>query len=186
MTGILLIDKPAGPTSHDVVARIRRAIGERRVGHTGTLDPSATGLLPLVVGTATRLAALLTGRDKTYEAVVRLGFSTDTDDAEGEPIGPRADVLPHEDAIETALARFRGEFSQTPPRHSAKKIQGQKAYALARRDVAVELAPVTVTVHRLERTRLDDDRLHLEVTATAGFYVRALARDLGAALGCGA
>ena len=186
MNGVLLIDKPAGPTSHDVVARVRRASGERRIGHTGTLDPGATGLLPLVVGSATRLASLLTGRDKTYEAVVRLGFATDTDDADGEPMEPRSEGLPGDGAIEEALNGFRGTFDQIPPRHSAKKIRGEKAYDLARRDVAVELAPVAVTVRHLTRTPAEGDQLHLVVTATAGFYVRALARDLGAVLGCGA
>lgn len=185
MTGVLLIDKPTGPTSHDVVARIRRTSGERSVGHTGTLDPRATGLLPLVLGSATRLAALLTGGDKTYEAAIRLGVATDTDDADGKPTGPRAGTLPDRAHVERALEQFRGTFEQTPPAHSAKKVGGRKAYDLARRDRPIELKPVTVTVRALELVEVDGDLVRLRVTATSGFYVRALARDLGAALGCG-
>jgi tRNA pseudouridine55 synthase len=186
LDGVLLIDKPAGPTSHDVVARIRAVTGERRVGHTGTLDPLATGLLPLVLGRATRLSAHLTGGAKTYEATVRLGFGTDTDDAQGAPLGPAAARVPGDAAIDAALARFRGTFAQVPPSHSAKKIGGHRAYDLARQDAAPVLAPVTVTVTHLERTGREAGLLRLTVTATAGFYVRALARDLGRDLGCGA
>ena len=188
MTGVLLIDKPAGPTSHDVVARIRRATRERGIGHTGTLDPRASGLLPLVLGKATRLASLLTGSDKTYDATVCLGVSTDTDDADGTPLGAPATTLPDEAAIDAALASFRGEIAQVPPAHSAKRIRGEKAYELARRAEPVVLAPVTVTVRSLERLGVRDplSRLELRVTASAGFYVRALARDLGTKLGCGA
>jgi tRNA pseudouridine55 synthase len=186
MDGVLLIDKPAGPTSHDVVARIRRATGERSIGHTGTLDPRATGLLPLVLGRATRLASLLTGADKTYEATIFLGFATDTDDAEGTPTASPVTIDVDDDAIDRALDRFRGSFEQRPPAHSAKKIGGRKAYDLARRAKPVSLTPVPVTVHRLERIGRDGPLLHVSVTATSGFYVRALARDLGEALGCGA
>jgi tRNA pseudouridine55 synthase len=133
MDGILLIDKPAGPTSHDVVARLRRVTGERSIGHTGTLDPRATGLLPLVLGRATRLASLLTGADKTYEATIRLGVATDTDDADGAPFGEPQPVAADDAAIDRALERFRGSFDQRPPSHSAKKVGGRKAYDLARR-----------------------------------------------------
>jgi tRNA pseudouridine55 synthase len=192
MTGVLLIDKPAGPTSHDVVARLRRSSGEKRIGHTGTLDPRATGLLPLVLGQATRLASLLTGGDKTYEATIRLGFATDTDDADGTPIGRKsarpadaAAALPSPDRIASALEAFRGSFDQRPPAHSAKKVGGERAYALARRDRPADLTPVPVTVHELELRAVAGDLVEVRVTATAGFYVRALARDLGAALGCG-
>ncbi len=186
MTGVLLIDKPAGLTSHDVVARIRRSTGERSIGHTGTLDPRATGLLPLVLGRATRLAALMSGSDKTYEAVIRLGFATDTDDADGPAIGPVSTDLPADAAIDAALDRFRGTFQQIPPRHSAKKIAGRKAYEMARREEPVPLVPVTVTVSALERLGREGDLVPIRVTAASGFYVRALARDLGEALGCGA
>lgn len=186
MDGVLLIDKPAGPTSHDVVARIRRSTGERRIGHTGTLDPRATGLLPLVLGRATRLASWLTGGDKTYEATITLGVATETDDTAGDPIGAPAATLPDDAAVRAALGTMVGTFAQLPPRHSAKKIAGQRAYALARRDRPVELAPVDVTVRALDWIGRAGPDVHVRVTATAGFYVRALARDLGAALGCGA
>jgi tRNA pseudouridine55 synthase len=186
MDGVLLIDKPSGPTSHDVVARLRRTSGERSIGHTGTLDPRATGLLPLVLGRATRLASLLTGADKTYEAAIRLGVATDTDDADGQPLGEPATALPDAAAIDAALDRFRGAFDQTPPSHSAKKVGGRKAYELARRAAPVELRPVRVTVRALDCTGREGDLVHVRVTATSGFYVRALARDLGRQLGCGA
>jgi tRNA pseudouridine55 synthase len=186
LSGVLLIDKPSGPTSHDVVARIRRTSGERSVGHTGTLDPLATGLLPLVMGKATRLASFLSGHAKTYEAGIRLGVATDTDDAEGDAIGERATALPDDDAVDRALAAFRGTFEQLPPAHSAKKVDGKRAYDLARQQKVVELAPVTVTVQALEQVGRNGDLLHVTVQAGAGFYVRALARDLGRALGCGA
>jgi len=133
MDGLLVVDKPAGPTSHDVVARVRRALRERRVGHTGTLDPAATGVLPLVVGRATRLAQFLSGSDKAYEAVIRFGFSTDTGDAQGRALGvQRAIDCPSRDAIEAALDAFRGEFLQQPPAFSAKKIDGKRSHKLAR------------------------------------------------------
>jgi tRNA pseudouridine55 synthase len=185
MDGVLLIDKPSGPTSHDVVARLRSVCGERSVGHTGTLDPRATGLLPIVFGKATRIASVLTGGDKTYEATIHFGVTTDTDDADGRIIGTSAS-LPGEMAIDAALEAFRGTFDQTPPAHSAKKIGGHKAYDLARRDEAVELKPVSVTVKSLERTAFEAGMTTLRVTVSSGFYVRALARDLGEALGCGA
>jgi len=185
LDGILLIDKPSGPTSHDVVARIRSVTKERSVGHTGTLDPRATGLLPLVLGRATRLASVLTGGDKTYEASIRLGSCTATDDADGAETERFNGVLPDETQVDDALASFRGTFDQTPPAHSAKKIRGEKAYDLARRDVSVELKPVSVTVRRLERRAYAGGVVWLEVSATSGFYVRALARDLGRTLGCG-
>jgi tRNA pseudouridine55 synthase len=183
--GVLLIDKPAGPTSHDVVARLRGTSRERSMGHTGTLDPRATGLLPLVCGRATRLASLLSGEDKVYEATIRLGWATDTDDADGEPLGPPSDVSPTAADVERVAAEFRGTFNQKPPTHSAKRLGGHKAYALARSAAPVELRAVPVTVKALAITGRDGADLQLRVTASAGFYVRALARDLGARLGCG-
>jgi len=186
MDGVLLIDKPSGPTSHDVVVRLRQTTGEKSIGHTGTLDPRATGLLPLVLGRATRLASYLTGGDKTYEATLRFGFATDTDDADGRPLGEPAADLPADAAIDEELQAFLGPIDQTPPLHSAKKIGGRKAYDLARNDEPVQLKPVTVTVRSIERLRREGDRVDIRVTASAGFYVRALARDLGARLGCGA
>lgn len=186
MNGVLLIDKPSGPTSHDVVARMRRATGERAIGHTGTLDPRATGLLPLVLGRATRLASLLSAGDKTYEATMCLGFATDTDDADGQPLGEPVRTPPALDAIERALNQFRGTFDQIPPQHSAKKISGRKAYELARRAEPVALIPVPVRVSELELLGLDGVYVRVRVSAGSGFYVRALARDLGTVLGCGA
>jgi tRNA pseudouridine55 synthase len=185
VNGLLLVDKPAGPTSHDVVARLRRSSRERTIGHTGTLDPRATGLLPLLFGGATRLASLLLGGDKTYEAVIRLGLATSTDDDDGQPIGEPAAVVPDDAAIRDALDVFRGTFEQVPPRHSAKRVGGERAYDLARRDVPVDLKPVTVTVHELEWRGRVGDAVSVRVKASSGFYVRALARDLGRRLGCG-
>ena len=186
MTGVLLIDKPSGITSHDVVARMRRVLQERSIGHTGTLDPMATGLLVLVVGKATRLASLLSGGDKTYDATVRLGVATTTDDAEGEAIGDIAADLPDDDAVRAALDMFRGTFSQLPPPYSAKKVDGVRAYRLVRQDKPVNLSPVDVTVRELAWLGRDGADVSVRVQATAGFYVRALARDIGARLGCGA
>jgi len=189
MDGVLLVDKPSGPTSHDVVARLRSVTGERSVGHTGTLDPLASGLLPLVLGKATRLSPFLTGGDKSYEATIRLGVFTDTDDAQGRPLEASADAgatRPDDGALAAALEAFRGTFLQVPPRHSAKKVGGKKAYDMARQDRPLELEPVSVTVRSLDLVARDGDDVRIVVTATSGFYVRALARDLGQALGCGA
>ena len=195
LNGILLIDKPSGPTSHDVVARLRQVTRERSIGHAGTLDPRATGLLVMLLGKATRLATLLSGHDKTYEAVVRLGWSTTTDDAAGEPIGaagfdsaqPKegAPCIPDE-ALQEALTHFQGTFEQMPPQHSAKKVDGHKAYDLARRDQRVALKTATVTMRSLELIERTGDLVRLNMTVSAGFYVRSLARDLGDRLGCGA
>lgn len=182
--GVLVVDKPLGPTSHDVVARARRALGTPRVGHTGTLDPQATGVLPLVVGKATRLAQFLTSSVKAYEARVAFGRSTDTYDAAGA-VTEDTGRQPDPDAVEAALGSFRGAFLQAPPAYSAKKVDGERAYARARRDEAVTLLPVTVTVERLELTRWDGPVACLTVSASAGFYVRSLAHDLGAVLGTG-
>ena len=192
MDGLLVVDKPAGPTSHDVVARVRRVTGERRVGHTGTLDPAASGVLPLVLGRATRLARFLSRSDKTYEAVIELGVDTDTHDAEGRAIGAaHAGPLPGRDAIDRALDAFRGTFMQTPPVFSAKKIAGVRSYARARagsgpgpRQPALTAVPVVVS--DLELLAGEGTRIDLRVTCSAGFYVRALAHDLGRVLGVGA
>ncbi len=194
MNGVLVIDKPSGPTSHDVVARVRRALGEKRIGHTGTLDPLATGVLVLVVGRATRLAQFLAADEKEYAATVRLGIATPTYDAEGlgescpSQDAARADVplMPDAAAVESALAHFRGTFFQTPPAYSAKKIAGVRAYEHARKQRVVELTPVEVTVSALEVARFDAGRLELRLVCSSGFYVRTLAHDLGQWLGCGA
>ncbi len=185
MDGVLLVDKPAGPTSHDVVRQVRRSSGESRIGHTGTLDPLATGLLPLVLGRATRLASRLTAHRKTYEATIRLGVATETDDAEGAPTGAPVPVAADETTIRSALESFTGAIDQVPPRHSAKKIAGERAYDIARRDEAVALSPVSVTVFSLDYLGRTDDQVRVRVTASSGFYVRSLARDVGIALGCG-
>ena len=186
-TASLVIDKPAGPTSHDVVARVRRALGTSRIGHTGTLDPLATGVLPLVVGRATRLASLFSGAEKEYDAGVRLGLATDTYDAAhlSGPV-PDAPAGIGADAIEAALEAFRGTYSQAPPAYSAKKINGVAAYKLARRNEPVQPRAVTVTVHRLTLLSYANGLAQLRVHCSAGFYVRSLAHDLGARLGCGA
>lgn len=186
MDGILLLDKPSGPTSHAVVMRLRQTSGERSIGHTGTLDPLASGLLLLVLGRATRLAPFLACDDKTYEATIHLGQATDTDDAHGRPLGAQASSLPTDDEIDRAMSPFRGAFEQLPPAHSAKKIGGEKAYELARRNIDVELKPAVVTVHSLERLSRDRQELCVRVQSSSGFYVRSLARDLGRQLGCGA
>jgi tRNA pseudouridine55 synthase len=191
MDGLLVIDKPPGPTSHDVVARMRRVLGERRIGHTGTLDPAASGVLPLVLGRATRLARFLSAGHKRYEAVVRFGVATDTYDGEGTPVGTvRTGMTPAREALEAALDAFRGTFLQQPPPYSAKKIAGRRSYEMARAvypldDAPALPAPVTVTVHRLEITRIEDDDVTLDVECSAGFYVRALANDLGRLAGVG-
>src|SRR5262245_24018300 len=162
MDGLLIVNKPAGPTSHDVVARLRRVLGERRIGHTGTLDPLATGVLPLVVGRATRLARFMAAGEKTYEAIVQLGWSTDSGDAAGTIIGERHDgPMPSRDAIESALEGFRGTFLQRPPAFSAKKLSGQRSYRLARAGSPTAPAAVSVTTHVLDLVSIDDDRVTL-------------------------
>ena len=187
MNGVLVVDKPAGPTSHDVVARVRRALRTKRIGHTGTLDPLATGVLPLVIGRATRLASLLSGADKEYDAGVRLGLATETYDAAdrlGPPPDPPRDI--DFERIDGALAEFRGTFEQAPPAYSAKKIDGVAAYKLARRHTPVQPRSVRVTVAHLALHSYDRGLARLRVRASAGFYVRSLAHDLGQRLGCGA
>ena len=184
--GGLVVDKPSGLTSHDVVAVARRALGQARVGHTGTLDPMATGVLVLLLGRATRLAQFLTGAPKTYRAVVRFGFATDTYDAEGEPAGPARQVAVDAAALEAALDGFRGRYAQVPPPVSAKKVGGRRAYALARAGTSAVLAPVQVEVFDLRLVEAAGDRATLRLTCSAGFYVRALAHALGERLGTGA
>ncbi len=187
MNGVLVVDKPAGPTSHDVVSRVRRALRTKRIGHTGTLDPLATGVLPLVIGRATRLASLLSGADKEYDAGVRLGLATETYDA-ADRVGPPPAPPPGIDfeRVDVALAEFRGTFDQAPPAYSAKKIDGIAAYKLARRHTPVQPRSVQVTVAHLALHSYDGGLARLRVRASAGFYVRSLAHDLGERLGCGA
>lgn len=187
---MLVVDKPEGPTSHDVVARVRRLTGCRRVGHTGTLDPMATGVLPIVLGRATRLARFYTASPKTYLADIRLGSATTTYDRLGTPLDPapgsRGTRAIDRAALERALGPFQGTFEQTPPAFSAKKVAGRRAHALARRDRPVALTPVRVTVEDLAIESLAGDLVRLRLRTSAGFYVRSLAHDLGSALGCGA
>ena len=183
--GVLVVHKAPGPTSHDVVATARRAVGFGKVGHTGTLDPNAAGVLPLVVGRATRLAQHLTSTAKEYEATIRFGVETDTYDSTGQVRG-QTGALPTRAALEEALQRFRGAFEQTPPAYSAKSVDGHRAYDLARRSKAVQLAAVPVVAHELELRSFDPPCARVRLVCSAGFYVRSLAHDLGQALGTGA
>jgi tRNA pseudouridine55 synthase len=181
------VDKPAGPTSHDVVDRARRALGERSIGHTGTLDPFASGLLVLLTGKGTRVARFLDGLAKTYLASARLGQRTTTDDCTGEPVGePFTGSLPGRDAVAAALAGFAGRQEQVPPAYSARRQDGERAYAKARRGETVTLPASSVTVHAAELLDLRDGVATFRVTVSTGTYVRALARDLGERLGVGA
>ena len=187
MNGVLPVDKPAGPTSHDVVAAARRALDTRRIGHTGTLDPFATGLLLLCVGPSTKLAQYISGLDKVYEAVARLGTATDTLDATGEVVAETdAWASLDEAAVRAAFERQQGTVRQTPPAYSAKRVGGRKAYELARSGQAVELAPVEVTIHALEVESVDGADVHFRMRCSSGTYVRAVARDAGETLGVGA
>lgn len=184
--GILLIDKPQGWTSHDVVARARGICRQRRIGHTGTLDPMATGLLVLCLGRATRLVEYMTAHDKEYVGEMLLGAETDTDDAEGT-ITARAPVPPLTGAdLERVAAEFRGVIQQVPPAYSAVKVDGQRAYAVARKGGDLELRPRPVRIDHFELQQVAPDRLGFRVACGAGTYVRSLARDLGRRLGCGA
>ena len=185
MNGLILIDKPAGCTSHDVVNRWRKLAGTKRAGHLGTLDPMATGLLALVTGTATRLAQFYGKSEKTYLAEITLGAVSDTYDAEGEIIESDK-AIPAAEIVLAALDNFRGRFPQTPPPVSAKKIGGVPAYKLARQHLPVNLKPVEVEVKRLEVQKLAANKLTVVVACSAGTYIRSIAHDLGERLGCGA
>ena len=186
MNGVLVVDKPAGPTSHDVVARLRRALRLRRIGHTGTLDPIATGVLPLVVGRATRLARFFSAMPKQYLATVLLGHVTDTYDIAGAPEPPASMALPARSDVEVALAAFRGAYAQAAPPFSARKVAGTRAYVLARQKRPVRPGSRQVTVESLNVVDVQDDRLILRLRCSTGFYVRVLAHELGQRLGCGA
>ncbi len=184
--GALLVDKPGRVTSHDVVASVRRLARQRRCGHTGTLDPFATGLLVLCLGKATRLAQFVSGTSKSYLATVRFGFRTDTYDRTGEVTGPRSDSSPNRAELETALEGFRGVQEQRPPLFSAKRIDGKRSHRLARAGVAVEPPPATVEVFELLLLDYRPPRAQLSLSVSSGTYVRSLAHDLGEKLGCGA
>ncbi|MBZ5724980.1 MAG: tRNA pseudouridine(55) synthase TruB [Acidobacteriia bacterium] len=186
MDGAIVVDKPEGWTSHDVVSKARRIANTKRIGHLGTLDPIATGVLPLVIGRATRLAQFYTRSDKIYEGVVRFGWSTDSYDRSGVPSGPKTEVRLDARELEALLERFRGELLQTPPPVSAKKIAGRRAYELARKSLAVELAPVKVHIYELTLLEVDGPDARIRAHCSGGTYLRSIAHDLGQALGCGA
>ena len=186
LSGVIVVDKAAGCTSHDVVNRMRRIAGTRRVGHLGTLDPLATGVLPLVVGKATRLAQFFTTGTKRYDAWIRFGQSTDSYDRDGAPTSDPAEPSFAREELEGALGGFRGTFLQTPPPVSAKKIAGVPAYKLARKKVEVELTPVEVTVNALDLVVFEPPLARVLICCSAGTYVRSIAHELGQRFGCGA
>lgn len=175
--GLLLVDKPAGLTSQDVVSTVRRALGASRAGHTGTLDPFATGLLVVLIGAATRLARFVPSEPKAYEAVIRFGIATDTDDRTGTPIATAS--VPDEARVREAIGRLTGAIRQVPPDYSAKQVSGQRAYALARRGAPARLAPVTVHVREWDVLEHDRETWRVRISCGTGTYIRALARDLG-------
>jgi tRNA pseudouridine55 synthase len=185
LSGVLVVDKPAGPTSHDIVDRVRAVLGVRRVGHLGTLDPFATGVLPVCVGKATRLVRFLAEGEKIYRARIRLGFSTTTDDLTGEPRTEARAVSLDPALVAAACQSLTGILDQLPPAYSAKRQGGRRLYELARERVAVAAAPSRVTVHRIDILEAASDHLEVEVSCSPGTYIRALARDLGDRLGCG-
>jgi tRNA pseudouridine55 synthase len=184
--GLLVVNKPQRMTSHDVVARVRRITGEKSVGHLGTLDPMATGVLPLVLGRFTRLAQFYNESEKEYQGAIRFGFSTDTYDAEGDPSGSEQPVELTLEQIRAAASRFQGKIQQVPPPFSAKKIAGVPAYKLARKGKEVELKPKEVEVKEFEILNWDGRLASFRATVSAGTYLRSLAHDLGQALGPGA
>mgnify|MGYP005859171359 CR=1 FL=1 len=186
MDGVIVVDKPAGWTSHDAVNRMRRLSGIRKVGHLGTLDPQATGVLPLILGRATRLAQFYLKNDKIYDAVVRFGYSTDTYDAQGVPTSPVTEPVLDAGELEIAVRGFLGIIQQVPPPISAKKIGGTPAYRLARKNLPVELKPVAVQVYSIELLECGGPEARLKVHCSAGTYLRSIAHDLGKILGCGA
>lgn len=186
MDGVIVVDKPSEWTSHDVVARMRRITGTKKIGHLGTLDPMATGVLPLVAGRATRLARFFTASDKIYEGTIRFGYSTDSYDRDGEPTSPLTDPQLDFDEVNRLLGRFRSVFQQTPPPVSAKKIGGTPAYKLARRQQPVELKPVEVHVYSLDLLSCAGSEARVRVHCSAGTYLRGIAHEAGQALGCGA
>jgi tRNA pseudouridine55 synthase len=187
MDGVLVVNKPEGPTSHDIVARCRRVLGNRAIGHTGTLDPMATGVLVLVVGRATRLAQFLSGQPKSYDAVFRLGVATDTWDRTGTAVPTTGDrSMPSAEAVAAALTRFLGSHPQLPPPFSAKKIEGVRAHVLARRGQPVAVEPAVVELLECELLSMDLPLGRIRIRSSAGYYVRSLVHQLGQTLGCGA
>ena len=185
MDGLLLVDKDSGKTSHDIVAEVRLALDERHAGHTGTLDPAATGLLVVALGRALKVVAYHEGHDKEYAVTVRLGVRTETDDSAGRVIEERDASGVTREAIEAVLPRFTGTIRQRPPAYSAVKIDGERAYRMARRGETVELPEREVTISQLRLERFESPLVSLVLRGSKGTYVRSIARDLGAALGCG-
>jgi tRNA pseudouridine55 synthase len=186
MNGVLVIDKPPRLTSHDVVNRVRRILGQRAVGHLGTLDPSATGVLPIVLGNLTRLAQFYTHSEKTYEGVIRFGFATDTYDADGEPTSPQQEVRIDRDEVHALAAQFQGIIEQMPPPFSAKKVAGVPAYKLARTNKEVVLKPVQVEIKEFEIVDVTGNEATFRAHVASGTYIRSVAHEMGQKLGCGA
>ena len=186
MNGLLVIDKPGGITSHDVVSRLRKITGERSIGHLGTLDPMATGVLPLLLGKFTRLAQYFSSAEKSYTGTIRFGFATDTYDADGDAVGQQTPSIVDAGTVRAAASRFRGEMEQMPPPFSAKKIAGTPAYKMARAGKPVELKPAEIIIRSFEITALDGDEASFAMSVSAGGYVRSVAHELGQDLGCGA
>ena len=184
MNGIVIIDKPEGWTSQDVTARLRRVFNTRRIGHGGTLDPMATGVLPVFVGRGTRAVEFFEHAEKTYEAVLQLGITTDTEDISGDVLEQKP-VSVTETELEAVLQQFRGEIMQIPPMYSALKVNGQKLYDLARKGKEVERQPRPITIHKLECLSFEGDQARLLVHCSKGTYIRTLCKDIGQALGCG-
>jgi tRNA pseudouridine55 synthase len=186
MNGLLVLDKPAGLTSHDVVAIVRRATGERSIGHLGTLDPMATGVLPLLLGKYTRLAQFFGHAEKSYTGTIRFGYATDSFDADGEPASDAEPLTKSLDELRELALHFRGSMQQVPPIFSAKKINGVPAHKLARAGVEVPVKPATIFIHNFALTGLEGDSATFEMTISAGGYVRSVAHELGQLAGCGA
>ncbi len=186
MNGVIIIDKPAGLTSHDVVNRVRRILGQRSVGHLGTLDPAATGVLPVVVGNLTRLAQFYLHSEKMYEGVIRFGFATDTYDADGEPSTSQQEVTLNAGEISSLASHFQGTIEQMPPPYSAKKIAGVPAYKFARKKQEVTLKPVQVEIKELEILNVSGDQVKFRARVASGTYLRSIAHDMGKRHGCGA
>lgn len=186
MNGVIILDKPSGCTSHDVVNRMRRILGQRSVGHLGTLDPLATGVLPLVAGSLTRLAQFYTASEKTYEGVIRFGFATTTYDADGDLVGEQTLFSPTLDQLQNIAGQFLGFIVQVPPPFSAKKIQGIPAYKLARKHQEVVLKAVPVEIKEFAILSVNADRAHFRARVASGTYMRSVAHEMGKRLGCGA
>jgi tRNA pseudouridine55 synthase len=186
MNGVIIIDKPSGMTSHDVVARIRRILKQKAVGHLGTLDPLATGVLPLVLGNMTRLAQFYLAAEKSYEGSIRFGFATDTYDADGEQVGEAQECLLTLEQVKELAAKFHGEIEQMPPSFSAKKVGGVPAYKLARKKKDVELKPIKVDIKEFEVLNLERARASFRARVASGTYMRTIAHEIGKLAGCGA